>query len=209
MSANYYGGVCTFCHTPHRAVQTRLLWNHTLSQNTFEWDVTTTTGGTPFPTITCRGRGRRSSASAAMTATWPSVMSRGSAPRNGPAAAINSTNHNGDIYQIATHGQHGQQPPGCAPFPLNGTPAPTTARRQAPPPSSLAGRPIRRPWDSPLRADGNNVSPERLWARPASSARRVTTHTTARVQDVFFLRGSIDGTQAIGTSPEVPQEVAQ
>src|SRR5690348_13737940 len=45
-------GACTFCHTPHRAIQSRLLWNHTLSQNAFSWsDSTTTMGGTPMPTI--------------------------------------------------------------------------------------------------------------------------------------------------------------
>ncbi len=44
-------GVCTFCHTPHRAIQTLLLWNHTLSTNTFSWDVPSTTAGTTFPTF--------------------------------------------------------------------------------------------------------------------------------------------------------------
>lgn len=45
-------GLCTFCHTPHKAVQTRLLWNHTLSQNTFAWsDATSTVGGTRLPTV--------------------------------------------------------------------------------------------------------------------------------------------------------------
>ncbi len=44
-------GLCTFCHTPHRALSTLLLWNHTLSTNTFQWDVPNTTAGTLFPTI--------------------------------------------------------------------------------------------------------------------------------------------------------------
>lgn len=44
-------GLCTFCHTPHRALQTQLLWNHTLSTNTFSWDVASTTAGTTFPTF--------------------------------------------------------------------------------------------------------------------------------------------------------------
>ncbi len=45
-------GLCTFCHTPHRAISTLLLWNHTLSSNaTFSWDVPSTTAGTPFPTF--------------------------------------------------------------------------------------------------------------------------------------------------------------
>ncbi len=44
-------GLCTFCHTPHKAISTLLLWNHTLSTNTFKWDVPATTAGTPFPTF--------------------------------------------------------------------------------------------------------------------------------------------------------------
>ncbi len=45
-------GACSFCHTPHKAYTTRLLWNHTLSTNTFTWtDITMTMGGTALPTI--------------------------------------------------------------------------------------------------------------------------------------------------------------
>lgn len=44
-------GLCTYCHTPHKALSTRLLWNHTLSANTFSWDVASTTAGTTFPTV--------------------------------------------------------------------------------------------------------------------------------------------------------------
>ena len=44
-------GLCTFCHTPHRAITTQLLWNHTLSSSTFSWDVTKTTAGTDFPSF--------------------------------------------------------------------------------------------------------------------------------------------------------------
>ena len=44
-------GVCTYCHTPHKALSTLLLWNHTLSANTFSWDVAKTTAGTDFPAI--------------------------------------------------------------------------------------------------------------------------------------------------------------
>ncbi len=44
-------GLCTYCHTPHKALATKLLWNHTLSSNTFSWDVAATTAGTTFPTV--------------------------------------------------------------------------------------------------------------------------------------------------------------
>ena len=51
-------GLCTFCHTPHRAQQTKLLWNHELSVLTYSWnDTTVTTGGTPLPTFDASWQG--------------------------------------------------------------------------------------------------------------------------------------------------------
>ncbi len=44
-------GLCTKCHTPHQAKSTNLLWNHTLSTNTFTWDQPATTAGTTYPTF--------------------------------------------------------------------------------------------------------------------------------------------------------------
>ena len=44
-------GLCTFCHTPHKALSTSLLWNHKLSTNTFSWDDASTTAGTKYPTF--------------------------------------------------------------------------------------------------------------------------------------------------------------
>ncbi len=45
-------GLCLFCHTPHRANETRLLWNHKASAATYTWqDTDRTIGGTLLPTI--------------------------------------------------------------------------------------------------------------------------------------------------------------
>lgn len=45
-------GLCTFCHTPHKAQTTALLWNHKFSSNVYSWqDQTTTQAGTPLPTF--------------------------------------------------------------------------------------------------------------------------------------------------------------
>ena len=45
-------GLCNFCHTPHRAIQTSLLWNHTLPTSAvYTWtDADKTVGGTTLPT---------------------------------------------------------------------------------------------------------------------------------------------------------------
>lgn len=46
-------GLCTFCHTPHKAQHTALLWNHSDTSNSFSWtDNTTTAAGTILPTFT-------------------------------------------------------------------------------------------------------------------------------------------------------------
>jgi predicted CXXCH cytochrome family protein len=44
--------ICVFCHTPHKAMSTSVLWNHSASANTsFSWGgVTQTSGGTLLPT---------------------------------------------------------------------------------------------------------------------------------------------------------------
>lgn len=42
-------GLCTKCHTPHQAVSTNLLWNHTLLATEYQWDVPATTAGTVYP----------------------------------------------------------------------------------------------------------------------------------------------------------------
>jgi len=44
-------GQCTFCHTPHAAITTNLLWNHASSAETYSWDVTETTSGTNYPSF--------------------------------------------------------------------------------------------------------------------------------------------------------------
>jgi predicted CXXCH cytochrome family protein len=42
--------LCEICHIPHNSGNTRLLWNHTLSSQSFSWDETVTAGGTTLPT---------------------------------------------------------------------------------------------------------------------------------------------------------------
>ena len=41
-------GLCTKCHTPHKAKIQSLLWNHTLNSVQYQWDDTVTTAGTTY-----------------------------------------------------------------------------------------------------------------------------------------------------------------
>jgi len=45
-------GLCSFCHTPHNAVSTSLLWNRAPATQNYTWDEATTTGGTAYASIT-------------------------------------------------------------------------------------------------------------------------------------------------------------
>src|ERR1700737_4629805 len=101
-------GACTFCHPPHRALQSRLLWNHAVSQNAYTWsDSTSTMGGTPMPTISTSWTGPSKyclschDGSVAIGAfAWFNEQSW----RGGSRITTNPLQHNapGDEFQIAT-----------------------------------------------------------------------------------------------------------
>ncbi len=44
------GQICIFCHTPHKANQQALIWNHAQSAATIGFTAANTTAGTPLPT---------------------------------------------------------------------------------------------------------------------------------------------------------------
>jgi len=44
-------GLCTYCHTPHSAVTTALLWNRNAVEQVYTWDETLTSAGTPYASI--------------------------------------------------------------------------------------------------------------------------------------------------------------
>lgn len=45
------GQICKYCHTPHKAISTRAIWNHVLNTtDAYTYDVPTTISGTPLRT---------------------------------------------------------------------------------------------------------------------------------------------------------------
>jgi len=50
-------GQCMYCHTPHSAVTTRLLWNKAPATAGYNWDVSSTDGGTGLGTIAASYKG--------------------------------------------------------------------------------------------------------------------------------------------------------
>lgn len=116
-------GLCTFCHTPHKALATTLLWNHTLSTNTFSWDVPKTTAGTDFATFdgdTYKG------ATAKCLSCHDGTVAIGDVAWFGegkPALPLNSKKHSADDdaarISTLTGGMAGNHPV-AMPFPYQG-----------------------------------------------------------------------------------------
>lgn len=149
-------GLCTFCHTPHKALQTRLLWNHTLSSANYSWDVPETTAGTIFPTIS--GQNYTGPTTKCLSCHDGSVAIGDIAwfgeTSNTGAGALNKDQHNtGGEFQIATTaGAMGGNHPTAMPYPLgqadstyNGTTtgAGATLTEFQPDPTSLTNTKIR------------------------------------------------------------------
>ncbi len=199
-------GACTFCHTPHRALQTRLLWNHTLSANTFSWEAgATTTGGTTLPTISTSWEGPskfclscHDGSVAIGDVAWFRMASRTG------AGAINASNHNGDDYQIAgrngTPGSMAGNHPVAHPFPFNGS-ASTYNGVTTGTPALSSG------WKSDPTATGirlfvqsgtNVAAGTQVGATGIECSSCHDPHNGSAVKDGFFLRGKLDGSVSSG-----------
>ncbi len=118
-------GLCTFCHTPHKALSTLLLWNHTLSTNTFTWaPVTETSGGTTFPTFkgdTYTGVSAKClSCHDGSVAIGDVVLFREAWTGNGTGKVLDPSKHgSGDIFNVGFGGNMTGNHPVAMPYPFN------------------------------------------------------------------------------------------
>lgn len=126
-SANAQGsvGLCTFCHTPHKAAATLLLWNHTMSSNNFAWEVAATTAGTALPGFTGNGYAGPSAKCMAChdgTVAYGDVGWFKGSKRNG-ASALN-TSKMGDATNLVgtSSGNLAGNHPVAIPYPYQGAP---------------------------------------------------------------------------------------
>jgi len=117
-------GECTFCHTPHKAYETSLGWNHTLTGTLYSWSKLATDSGTPYPTISATWSG---SARLCLSCHDGSTAIGAIAWFNGQSwagAPIDPSNHNGDSVQIGTAtGDLTNNHPVAFPFPYAGVPS--------------------------------------------------------------------------------------
>jgi len=190
-------GRCTFCHTPHRGQQTRLLWNHTLSSNTYDWsDTTVTTGGTTLQGFDATWQGPskfclscHDGSVAIGDIAWFNLQAWTG------ASALDPLQHNGDVYQIGTdtgdlRGNH----PVAHPFPFNTT-ANTYNGVTTGAEAVLSG------WVSDPTANGirlfNDDGSGNISAGTIAGATGIECsschdpHNGSTVQDKFFLRGQL------------------
>lgn len=112
-------GLCTFCHTPHKAISTPLLWNHTLSTNSFSWDVPTTTAGTPYATF--KGDTYKGPTAKCLSCHDGSVAVGDVAWWNeGKPASLDNTTHGaGDAANVGLGGNLAGNHPVAMPYPYN------------------------------------------------------------------------------------------
>jgi len=111
-------GVCTFCHTPHKALSTLLLWNHKLSTNNFAWDVPSTTAGTKYPTF--KGDTYKGPTAKCLSCHDGSVAVGDIAWWNGgaPLAPLDNTQHGaGDAANVGLGGNMAGNHPVAMPYP--------------------------------------------------------------------------------------------
>lgn len=116
-------GLCTFCHTPHKALTTLLLWNHTLSTNEFKWDVPATTGGTTFPTFkgdTYAGVSAKClSCHDGSVAIGDVVLFRENWTGNGTGVVLDASKHgSGDLFNVGFNGDMAGNHPVAMPYPF-------------------------------------------------------------------------------------------
>jgi predicted CXXCH cytochrome family protein len=115
--------ICIFCHTPHKAQSTQVLWNHTASLNsTISWGgVTQTSGGTLLPTTVNTRSMRCLSCHDGSVALGDVTNFAGTAailPMTGPAGTIDGTGKLTDSYYImGASGNLGGNHPIGIPYP--------------------------------------------------------------------------------------------
>jgi hypothetical protein len=196
-------GACTFCHTPHKAIQTRLLWNHTLSSQTFTWDIATTTGGTTMPSIAPAWQGPSKFCLSCHDGTVAigDVAWFRAASHTG-ASAINTTTVGG-AYRIAqAGGAMAGNHPVAHPFPFNG--AVSTYNSVTTGAAALASGWKTDPTLTGIRlftdTGGNVAAGTAAGSTGIECSSCHDPHNGTGVQDVYFLRGRIDGNVSTGAT---------
>lgn len=192
-------GSCTFCHTPHKALATLLLWNHKLSTNNFSWDATKTTAGTSYPTF--KGDTYKGPSAKCLSCHDGSVAIGDVNWFNaGNPGVIDSTKITG-ARQIATAtGSMAGNHPVAMPFPYGG--AASTYNSNTTGPAAYLDEWVATPETNLIRLfndDGaGNISAGPIATKTGIECSSCHDPHNRKVADQLFLRGKLSGNTASG-----------
>lgn len=187
-------GLCTFCHTPHQAQSTLLIWNHTLSTNTFSWDESRTTAGTDFPTF--EGDTYRGSTAKCLSCHDGSVAVGDVGWWNGGPPGVLDNELIAGGFQVGGNGDLSKNHPVAMPIPYQN--APSTYNGVATGAGIVLAEWKADPSTSGIRLfndDGSgNVSAGGVAGMTGIECSSChDPHNGANVQDKFFLYGELGG----------------
>jgi hypothetical protein len=199
-------GLCTFCHTPHRAQQTKLLWNHTLSGLSYSWtDTIATTNGTPLPTFDASWQGVSKNCLSCHDGSVAigDVAWFNAAPRTGVDAILDHTHDAADDPAWITFANPGTgnldgNHPVAHPFPYNG--APSTYNSVAQLATVVDSGWVLDPTLNGIRLFNDNGG--EVTAGPVAGQTGMECsschdpHNGSQVEDDYFLRGTLTGSGA-------------
>ncbi len=191
-------GLCTACHTPHNAQIQSLLWNHTLSANTFSWSDPQTVGGTDYPNFT--GAAYNGATAKCLSCHDGSVAigDVGWWNGGGPVSVLNTKLSGAFQIASATGDMNGNHPV-AMPFPWNGVAS--TYNGSTTGASALVSGWQADPDALGLRlftddGVGNITSGATLGQTGFECSSCHDPHNGSGVQDRFFLRGVLGGSSA-------------
>jgi len=191
-------GACTFCHTPHRAYSTQLLWNHTLSTNSFKWDVAETTAGTDFPEfvgniyngvsakcLSCHD----GSVAIGDVAWWDAGK---------PLAPLDTTTHGAsDKFNVGLGGNMKGNHPVAMPYPFGG--AGGTYNQITTGPNIISSEWVQDPQANGIRlfidTGTQKVAGGSVGATGIECSSCHDPHNKSTVKDHYFLRGTLTGNE--------------
>ena len=116
-------GLCTICHTPHKAQTTSLLWNQKLTTAVFNWGDTQTYGGTPLPSSAHLGPSTKCLSCHDGTVAVGDVSLFNKQTSGTAAGTIMIKIGQGSMYSIGYKGNMTGNHPIAIPYPLNSTPS--------------------------------------------------------------------------------------
>ena len=186
--------LCVFCHTPHMARSQALVWNHTLSSNTFSWDVPKTVSGTPYPTF--QGDTYKGTTAKCLSCHDGSVAIGDVASWNGGGQHSLLNQFVSDAFQVGRGGNMGKNHPVAMPYPWNN--APSTYNGVTTGPGIVLSEWVADPTTAGIRLYHDDGSGNMSIGPVAGKAGMECSschdpHNGPEVEGVAFLRGTADG----------------